>query len=237
MLDIIGAVSLLALAFVMWRILIRAASPDPLVRRKAATRVAVWFAAVAVLAALGVFAVDRVGTLIVGLAVVLPVVAGAALAARSPMVRARVVAIPIATLVALNIGRALGAFLILLYAEERLTSTFANTAGWGDIAVAVLAIPVALAAHRKIAGWPALVLGWNLLGFADLITAVTLGVGSADSPLRFIYEPNATGTIATLPWVLIPGFLVPSYLLTHLAIFAQLRKSWAASAVARPARA
>ena len=31
-------------------------------------------------------------------------------------------------------------------------------------------------------------------------------------------------TIASLPWVVIPGVLVPLYLMTHLAIFAQLAR-------------
>jgi hypothetical protein len=64
---------------------------------------------------------------------------------------------------------------------------------------------------------------WNLVGIADLVTAVTLGVGSADSPIRFIVESPNSGAIATLPWMLIPAAFVPMYLVSHLAVFAQLR--------------
>jgi hypothetical protein len=65
-----------------------------------------------------------------------------------------------------------------------------------------------------------------VIGVADLLIAVTLGVGSAaDSPFRFIYEPvESGGTMAALPWTLIPAFLVPLYLLIHIAIFARLGK-------------
>ena len=53
--------------------------------------------------------------------------------------------------------------------------------------------------------------------------AVTLGIGSQPAfPLRFIFETPGTGLMAALPWLLIPGYLVPLYLLTHLAVFAQL---------------
>jgi hypothetical protein len=108
-------------------------------------------------------------------------------------------------------------------AEGRLPPTFATYAGWGDIGVAVLAVPLAWAVHARVAGWRALTLAWNTLGLLDLLVAVTLGVGSATaSPLRFIHESPESSTMATLPWVLVPGFLVPVYVLTHLAIFAQL---------------
>jgi hypothetical protein len=69
-----------------------------------------------------------------------------------------------------------------------------------------------------------------VLGFADLVTAVTLGIGSApDSPVRFIYETPNSGAVASLPWVLIPAVLVPVYLITHLAIFVQLMRTTAAT--------
>ena len=237
MLDILGAITLVGGSIVTWALLIRAGTPDPVVRRRVAARVAMWFAAVALLGALGVFGVQRFGTPFIGLAVVLPVVVGVVLGRRIPALHYRLMSMPLALLIALNVGRLLGVFFLLLYAQGRLPSTFAHSAGWGDIAVAVLAIPVALAAHRKIAGWQAIVLAWNVLGFADLITAVTLGVGSSDSPLRFISELPASAAVGTLPWVLIPAFLVPTFLLIHLAIFMRLRRSWAVSAAPRPARA
>ncbi len=237
MLDILGAILLIAGAFVTWQILIRIASPDAGVRRKIATRVALWFAAVVALGALGAFAVPGLGTPLIGAAVLLPIVAGILMARRTPAIHYRLMNLPIAALIALNVGRAIGVFFLVLQSAGRLPSTFAHSAGWGDIAVAVLAVPVALAAQRRIAGWQALVLAWNTLGFADLITAVTLGVGSSDSPLRFIAESPASTAVATMPWVLIPAFLVPTFLLIHLVVFAQLRKSWVASAAPRPARA
>jgi hypothetical protein len=65
--------------------------------------------------------------------------------------------------------------------------------------------------------------GRHRRGAYCLLSAVTLGIGSApNSPVRFIFERPDSGAIASLPWVLIPGILVPLYLLTHLAIFAQL---------------
>ena len=111
----------------------------------------------------------------------------------------------------------------MLHDQGRLPATFARGAGWGDIAVALLAVPVAWMAARSAPYWRPVTLVCNIVGFVDLITAVTLGVGStAGSPIQFIVEDAVPGTIATLPWALIPTFLVPIYLLAHLALFARL---------------
>jgi hypothetical protein len=131
--------------------------------------------------------------------------------------------IPLPVLVAVNAARVLGFFFLLLLAARRLPPTFALSAGWGDIVVALAAIPLAWAIQQRAVGWQPLTLVWNTLGLLDLVAAVTLGVGSAtDSPMRFIYEAGSSGTMGSLPWLLIPGFLVPLFLLTHVAIYAQL---------------
>jgi hypothetical protein len=62
-----------------------------------------------------------------------------------------------------------------------------------------------------------------VIGVADLIAAVTLGIGSAPgSPVRFIYESADAATLGSLPWILIPAIFVPLYLVTHLVMFMQL---------------
>ena len=63
------------------------------------------------------------------------------------------------------------------------------------------------------------------------MSALALGVASASaSPLRFIYERPDSSAMGTLPWLLVPGFLMPIYILTHLAIFVRLRHSYGADA-------
>jgi hypothetical protein len=64
---------------------------------------------------------------------------------------------------------------------------------------------------------------WNLFGAADLITAVSLGVLSAPgSPLQLFAIAGAP-IMTTLPWVLIPGYLVPILFMTHVLMLVQLR--------------
>jgi hypothetical protein len=146
--------------------------------------------------------------------------------ARSPLTRRLALGVPLAVLIAANAGRLLGAFFLLLHADGRLSRTFATSAGWGDITAAALSLPVAWLVHRRGPGWRPLALAWNAFGFLDLVMAVTLGIGSQPAfPLRFIFEEPGTALMASLPWLLIPGYLVPLYLLTHLAVFAQLAAS------------
>jgi hypothetical protein len=61
------------------------------------------------------------------------------------------------------------------------------------------------------------------LGLADLILAVALGAASSPGPLQLIVASPDSGIMTTLPWVLIPGFVVPTLVCTHLALFFRLR--------------
>jgi hypothetical protein len=229
MIDVIGAISLTAIFGLCWAVLFGVAPVEKASRMKLSFLALAWFAAVAILGAAGAFSAAAIGTPAIGLAVLMPVVIFLSSVARSPAVRSVALHTPLPALVGIHAARVLGIFFVLLFEAGRLPPTFALTAGWGDVAVAVAALPVAWAIRHQINGWRPLTFAWNLLGFADLITAVTLGVGSApDSPVRFIYETPNSGAVAALPWVLIPGVLVPMYLITHLAIFAQLTRTAAA---------
>ncbi|HEU4368706.1 MAG TPA: hypothetical protein VFV05_10840 [Methylomirabilota bacterium] len=223
MLDIVGAITLTVVAATAVGTLILTSPVERATRWRLALGAGSWYAVVTGLAAAGVFSTAGAGTPALGVAVVAPVVIVAVGAVRTPALRRLALGIPLAVLVVLNAGRLLGVFFLLLHADGRLPRTFALAAGSGDIAVGALALPLAWLVHRRGAGSRALALAWSSAGFLDLVAAVTLGVGSAPgSPLRFLFEEPGSGLMGTLPWLLIPGFLVPIYLLTHLAVFAQL---------------
>lgn len=223
MIDIIAAILLPALFGLGVAALVTSAPLTPSVRLKSALLAIIWFAVVSALGAFGVFAARGSGTIAIGTAILGPIVVSLVAAARSSTFRQVVLETPMPALVAIHASRLLGILFLLLLSAGRLTPTFAKAAGWGDIAVAAAALPVAWAIARRARGWYALASLWNAIGFIDLVTAVALGVGSAPgSPIRFIFERPETATIASLPWVLIPGVLVPFYLLTHFAVFAQL---------------
>ena len=86
------------------------------------------------------------------------------------------------------------------------------------------AIPLAVLLARSTGATPkGIVVMWNVLGVLDLVTAVALGATSAAGPLRIFHGEPGTAIMTNLPWVLIPCFLVPSFLFLHLCTFYRLR--------------
>jgi hypothetical protein len=228
MLDVLGIVLLTGLAVTLVATLVPREGHG-MTRARLAVGLSAWFIVAALLGLAGAFAspVLPVGVA-VGIAVFAPVILGA-----GPVFRTFGHGIPLTTLVAVHVGRVLGAAFLMLHAAGRLPYTFAHSAGWGDIATGLLAIPLVWAIRRRATGWRWITAAWNVLGMADLLTAVALGVGSAPGSLvRFNFEAPGSGAIVMFPWVLIPAFFVPLFLLTHIAIFAGLASP--AHASARP---
>jgi hypothetical protein len=183
-----------------------------------------WFGAVILLGESGWLASNRLGTVGIGALVVAPVLILAYLAGRVPVLRQVLLETPVPIFVLVHIGRILGIGFLVLHAQGRLAAPFAPIAGWGDVFVALTAVPVALllaarpgVASRNVA------LAWNMLGMIDLVLAIGLGVTSApDSPLQLFTQSPGTAVMSSLPMLLVPVFLVPLYLLSHLAIFYRL---------------
>lgn len=182
-----------------------------------------WFITVAGLAAEQSLGPENpLGIAALGLAVGLPMLGLAAWIVLNSQARDRLRETPVTVWVAVNTVRVLGVSFLFLSAQERVAPTFAAIAGWGDIAVGVLALP--LAWYGAVRGREArrAIWAWNLVGLLDLVTAVGLGVASSPGVLRLIVESVDSSVMTTLPWLLIPGFLVPLLASTHLAIFWKL---------------
>ena len=60
------------------------------------------------------------------------------------------------------------------------------------------------------------------------VAAVALGATSAPGPLQVFHGTPSSGIMATLPWILIPCFLVPALAFLHLCTFYRLRTMQAA---------
>src|SRR5207237_448636 len=99
---------------------------------------------------------------------------------------------PLWLLVGMHTVRLLGISFVVLYAAHRLPTPFAPVAGWGDIFVGATAAPIAWLAYRQSTNARAIVWTWNLIGIADLIAAVALGVTSSPGHARLIFaEPSS----------------------------------------------
>ncbi|MGH6922174.1 MAG: hypothetical protein ACRED5_00245 [Propylenella sp.] len=221
--DLLIAIGLTAAAAVVIGALSASVPAPARTRIGFAAVLAAWFSVAVFLGATGVLAPEHLGTPAVGAAVALPIVAIAWLASRWPVLRNALLGIPVPVLIGVNTVRMLGFFFVALYAQGRLPEPFAPIAGWGDIAIGLTALPVAWLVARQAGAWRPTALSWNLLGLADLIVAVSLGVMSApDSPFRVFTEGPSTSAMAALPMFIVPGFLVPLLVLTHLAVFYRL---------------
>jgi hypothetical protein len=144
---------------------------------------------------------------------------GAALGllAFSPTWRRVVDTIPAESLISVQIFRLIGGIFLLLYAIGSLPRHFALPAGWGDLAVGLLAPLVALAVRNQVRGARPLALGWNLFGFMDLLVAVGMGTGYLLLALQpGLHVPPSAPAMTFFPLVLIPTFAVPLGFILHI---------------------
>lgn len=143
-------------------------------------------------------------------------VAAALAVARVPTLRSWAMQVDLRALVALHLTRFVGLYFLLLARRGELAPAFAVPAGWGDIVVATLAIAV-------LAGGPApevtrrrALLCWNLLGLADILFVVITAARVA------MADPASMSALLRLPLSVIPTFLVPLIIVSHLVIGVRL---------------
>ena len=175
---------------------------------------ALWFIGVLLVGVPG-----KISTALLGAAVLIPVAVFSVVGFGSSAGRGRLQSAPLPALIALHGMRVLGVLFVLLYAAKRLPAPFAPVAGWGDIAIGVTALPIALWVARQPETARGAVLVWNSLGLADLVIAVSLGALSAPGAIRLFFDDPSSALISSIPWILIPCFLVPSLSFVHLVVF------------------
>ena len=222
--DLIGAIELTASAAILIGGFALAQPEQAGLRRRTVALLGAWFALAVAGGALGIFDPYRgLGTPVQGIAVLAPVLLLAYAGLYSRSVHAALMSAPISLVIGLHVVRVLGLSFVLLYANHRLPAPFAPIAGWGDIFAGLTALPVAWAVQRQKPGWRPIALLWNSLGMLDLVAAIGLGVTSAEgSPIRLFFTEPSTILMTGLPWVLVPAFLVPLLMATHLAVFYRL---------------
>lgn len=224
MIDILGAVFGTAVYSAQVGILAGLSPARGTTKLAAVAAAAAWGAIIVAVAALGGFAPAVTGPVpapVLAFVLCLALLFGGWF--YLPRFRNALLSVPLPALVALNVARLGGVFFLLLAARGRLSASFASPAGLGDIVVASLAIPLALAAARGAVppGW---VRAWNALGTLDLIVAISLGLLSASgTPFRIFTDGPGTLAMTELPWVMVPAMIVPVFFLIHLTIAVKLR--------------
>lgn len=122
------------------------------------------------------------------------------------------------TLVLVHLTRFVGVYFLLLFQRGELPRAFAIPGGIGDIIVATMALPVAFAPLAADARRRAIVI-WNVAGMVDLLLVVLTAV-------RLNLEnPAQLKALTVLPLSLLPTFVVPLLLATHVVIYVRSRRN------------
>jgi hypothetical protein len=231
MLDFIGTIGLTAATLVTFSAILSALRVQLRARVAVAVALGLWIGTAVALGASGELADAGVRTVpLVGVLFAAPLAAVALAAAFVPAVRAALLALPLPLLVGLNASRVLGFMFVLLGADGRLGGPFPYVAGWGDVIAGVLAVPTIWLVARSSAPARRIAHAWNAFGALDLLVAVVLGMTSANGgALQLIDAGAGSAAMQVLPWSLIPTVLVPSLLVIHAMIYAQLRRAGVAA--------
>jgi hypothetical protein len=117
-----------------------------------------------------------------------------------------------------------GALFIAAWYQGLLPAIFALVAGSGEILVGLLALRVRQMILRRRRLPRKTILAWNCFGTADFIIA------AAAASLAGYFGAAATA-LEQFPFALVPGFLVPIALMTHIVVFRHLMLTRDVSAV------
>jgi hypothetical protein len=186
---------------------------------------ALWLALIVTLGAAGGF-VGRPGAppVAIGLGLAAPLLLFFAWLRLSASFREFILTLDLRLLAGMQAWRWAGLGFLFLYAYKVLPGVFALPAGLGDMAVGFIApwMILGLVRQHNFAASPAFV-RWNLLGILDLIVASSIGVASAMLSVRSA-DGMSTGSMATMPLLLVPAFFVPFFLMLHTAALMQSRR-------------
>jgi hypothetical protein len=132
--------------------------------------------------------------------------------------RAWLAALDVRWLVALHLTRFVGAYFLYLYGQGQLPYAFAVPGGIGDIAVATLAAVLLVAGPPRDARRRLAYATWNVFGLADILFVVATGgrlVATA---------PESMAALTRLPLSLLPTFLVPLIIASHVVLGVRLAR-------------
>jgi hypothetical protein len=120
-------------------------------------------------------------------------------------------------LILFHITRFVGVYFLLLYQRHRLPYDFAVPGGIGDTLIATAAL--ILFASRHLYESRSLVLLWNSFGLFDIVLVVT-------TALRLgLRNWQSMAALRELPLSLLPTFVVPLIIVSHILIFIRIART------------
>jgi hypothetical protein len=225
MLDVVAALFAGAYCLALVLALVWAPSLTMRIRLALTGAFASWLVAIFALTYVGAFVPGAFGPIPTGVAVFSVALVPLFAVWRSRRrVREALLAVNPHLLVGLHAFRLGGIFFVLLALAGRVAPLFAFTAGIGDMIAGAVALAFVLRAALGYRVSARAVYAWNAFGMLDLVLALVTAVLSNPAvPIGLVAAEPGMGTMTTIPWVLVPAFLVPVLFLTHIIIGARLR--------------
>jgi hypothetical protein len=180
--------------------------------------VGLWFLAAFIGGMNDIFYQPGVPPVTVGLFLLIPI-AGFILAyVFSTRVRRVIDQIPLWLATIAHVWRFVGLGFVIGAVMHILPPQFGYPEGLGDVAAALLCLPLAFAI-RKGSYSPGLrraFIAWNIFGLIDLLSAISLGILYSPSSFGVLRTDISTGLMTSFPVSLIPTFFLPLFILFHI---------------------
>ncbi len=187
-----------------------------------------WFASIIAIALSGGFEAD-IGKkpIAILLAVTMPVIIFGTSYLNIKGFRNWILALDMRQLILLHSWRMVGVGFIFLYFHDKLPALFALPAGIGDAIAAISALFLGIALYQNASTVPQKrVYVWNTFGLLDFIIAVSMGVTTRTNEILYFTDQASSDIMGVFPLVLIPCFIVPFYIITHIIIYIQVGNIW-----------
>ena len=186
-----------------------------------------WFAVIVATALSGGFETDTgERPLIMLLAVLMPVAVFSIAYLNMKIFKDWVLALDMRRLILMHSWRMVGTGFVFLYFQDRLPALFALPAGLGDAMAAIGALFLGIALYERAETVTRKrIFFWNTFGLIDFVIAVSMGVLTREGEVLYFSGQAGSNIMGSFPLVLIPGFAVPFYVITHLIIYAQLKRA------------
>jgi hypothetical protein len=124
--------------------------------------------------------------------------------------------IDVRVLVLVHVTRFVGLYFLVLYGRGELPWAFAVPGGWGDVIVAAGALLLAAFVRPETAPGRRAYLAWNVVGLVDILGVVLTAARLA------LADPGSMRALLRLPLSLLPTFLVPIIVATHVVMLVRL---------------
>jgi len=136
-----------------------------------------------------------------------------ALLAVSRDLRARALALGIRTLVGVHLVRFFGVYFLWLSRQGLIARDVAVLAGWGPIIIAIGAVVILVVYRPGDERSRMAILAWNVVGVLDVLLMMAVMTRLARP------DPLVQGGFTSLPLSLVPTFIIPVVIVSHLLIF------------------